>query len=84
MDFAILILQTIKKVKGKTVCLTEKTYDLICPTLPQEKQVLSRTGITTFVHVDKQKLIDHIKEKYRLFDVSRDIQKIKESIYNNS
>lgn len=84
VDAIVLILQQINKSKADTICLALKTYELVCPTLPQEKVVRSPRGPIVFIHVSKQKLADYLKEKFRLFDVSRDIQKIKASINNHS
>jgi hypothetical protein len=84
MDMIVLVLQQIRKSKSPTVCLAPRTYELICPTLPPERKVYSKKGQLSFVYINKQRLIDFLKEKYRLFDVSRDIQKIKTSINNNS
>jgi hypothetical protein len=84
MDMIVLILQQIKKSKSNTVCLAVKTYELLCPSLPPEKKIFSPRGLLVFVHVNKEKLVKFLKEKYRLFDVSRDIQEIKTHLNNNS
>lgn len=84
IDAIVLILQQVNKSKSDTICLATKTYEMVCPTLPQEKVVRSPRGPVVFIHVNKQKLVDHLKQKFRLFDVSRDIQEIKASINNHS
>lgn len=80
MDIAVLILDKISKTDKEYVVLTRRTYEKLCPSLPRKDVIKSEDGDVTFIHVDREVLINYLKEKYRLIDVRRNPEKIKTNI----